>query len=522
MKGKKNIFIEFAFVIVIVVLINLIFGQLMIRFDLTKNSRYTLSKSTKTILNDLNNDIYVEFYVSKNLPSYIINLKKEIWDVLNEYKIHSKNRIHIKEIDPSKNPDLARRLYMYGIKPVSINAYQKDRAEVISTYIGIAAFYKDKVESIPFIQDAGDLEYKFSSLVMKLTAKKIPIIGYPSVGSEINIAKESTLLLDSLGKQYKVIPVNLEKEDSLKNIDLLIVPNYKVNLSDKALYNLDQFIIKGGKTSFFVSGVNIDFQRESKVNHSNIIDFLKSKSITVNNDLVNDFSNNMIGFSAGQRQLIAPYPLFIKVLNKNMNPKFSFLKKIPSVDIGWVSSLFFSTSADCGFDIIMKSSVKAWLSKNYFNIDPTTIKPPKDKTFLGQFILAGIEYGKFSSYFKKESLPDDIDANDFQEKSTVSNKIFAIGTSHILRDDIQRRFPNTKIFILNFFDNLLLGDKLSNIRTKSIRDPSVKPLSDDIKALIKILNYIFMPIIVILFGLFRYLKRKRRGRAKVEAKNETV
>ena len=156
---SKNVYIEFILVAVIIILINMIFAKITMRIDLTKSKKYTLSKSTKDIIKDLNDNIWVEFYISKNIPPYLTHLKKQIWDVLSEYRSISKGHVHIREIDPISNPDLKSKLYMYGIQPVNVNIYSKDKAEIIKSYIGMAIFYKDKVESIPVIQSTNDLEY---------------------------------------------------------------------------------------------------------------------------------------------------------------------------------------------------------------------------------------------------------------------------------------------------------------------------------------------------------------------------
>ncbi len=508
---NRNVYIEFILVIIIVVLVNMIFAKFTARVDLTKSKKYTLSKSSKKIIKNLNDNIWIEFYISKNIPPYLAHLKGQIWDVLNEYRILSKGKIHLREIDPMSNPDLKSRLYMYGIHPVNVNVYSKDKAEIVKSYIGMAIFYKDKVESIPVIQSINNLEYNITSILLKLTSPRIPVIGYPQGGSELYLKQTSPGLLNSLQKEYKVIPMDLSSKNDYANVDLIIIPNYKVNMDKKAMYYLDQYILKGGKVAFFQDGVNISFQKESRANQSNMLDFLKSKYITINKDLVNDLSNDMIGFSYGNQQLVAPYPLFIKIPNKFMNPKFSFTKKIPYITLPWASSVNFSQGADLGFDILLKSTEKAWKSQGFIFIDPTQIKAPKDPSIFKQFILGGIEYGKFKSYFKEDDLPDGVDKTKFLSKGKRKSKLLVIGTTHILKDNILQRFPNDKVFLLNLTDQLLLGNKLSGVRDKNVQDPVIGNISVTTKTIIKWVNYILIPLLVIIFGIFRFLKRKRRA-----------
>ncbi len=521
MKKGKNLFIELAFIVLIVILANLILGELLIRFDLTRDKRYVLSKDTKSIVRGLDDEVFMEFYISRNIPANIVNLKKEILDVLKEYKIVSKGRIRIKETDPMSNTDIERRLYMYGISPVSVNVFQKDKAEVVKTYIAISVFYKDKVESIPFVQNINELEYKLTSILLKITSPKVFVVGYPQEGPEFDLSAAGADLTGELAKQYKVVPVSLRRQADLDNLDLLIVPNYKHDLPDLELYNLDQFIVKGGKTAFFINGVNIDFEADSKANLSNLFQLLRSKNITVNHDLVNDYSNEVIVFSDGRQQLAAPYPQFVKVLNENMNKSYSSLKNLASVTLPWTSTLSFSNDDLSGFDIIMKTTMRAWLTKRDYTIDPTKLSPPQDPGMLGQFILCGMQYGKFRSFYKEENIPRNIDASSFVETGENETRILVVGTSHFLKDNVLKRFTNNKVFFLNIIDSMLLGDKLADIRTKITTEPAIRSLSDGAKLTIKYLNFLLMPLIVVVYGLIRFISRKNKGKA-AEEKNEAL
>ena len=60
---KKNQIIAFLVTAVIVVLLNVIGSFVFTRFDLTSEKRYTLSPTTKDILNNLNDYVYFKVYL---------------------------------------------------------------------------------------------------------------------------------------------------------------------------------------------------------------------------------------------------------------------------------------------------------------------------------------------------------------------------------------------------------------------------------------------------------------------------
>ena len=63
------------------------------RFDLTEEKRYTLTASTKKLLNGLDNTIDVEVYLTgKDLPAGIKILQNETRELLQEFRNNSKIR----------------------------------------------------------------------------------------------------------------------------------------------------------------------------------------------------------------------------------------------------------------------------------------------------------------------------------------------------------------------------------------------------------------------------------------------
>ncbi len=513
---KRNLIIEILLVFVIIVLTNLIGGKLLLRLDLTSSKRYTLSSDTINLIEPLEDDLHIEFYISKDIPSYIMNTKKEILGMLNEYAIASKGRIKIKEVNPDK-PEMENKLLMYGIQPVNLNIRQKDKYEVVRVYIAIAAFYHDRVESIPVVPGIHDLEYNLTSVILKLLTEKIPIIAYPENNADYDMRKLSGTLLDDLSKQYKVIPVDLNKNDWIKGTDLLILPGFRRNLNPSELYNIDQFVMNGGDLAAFVNGVNIQYEGDSEINRSNLIGLLRAYSITVKPTLVLDMSNELMPYSDGQRNLVSPYPPWIKVLNNFMNPSFEFMKEIPSLILAWTSPVSFSAGDGVSYDVLLNSSPKAWKIEEPFIIHPAMIKPPVENVF-SQYILSGIERGVFNSYFSKFESAEGAASADYLAKAVEESKIWVTGNVHMLQDAYLRRFPNNKIFLLNVMDHILMGDRLGAVRSKTVTEASIRELTQSGKTAIKMLNYLMMPILVMLFGVLRLFRRKKIGNALSEEK----
>nr|MBP8193566.1 Gldg family protein [Chitinophagales bacterium] len=76
------------------IVINLISNFFYHRFDLTEEKRYTLTSSTKKLLNGLDGKIEVEVYLSgKDLPAGIKILQNETRELLQEFRTNSKGLV---------------------------------------------------------------------------------------------------------------------------------------------------------------------------------------------------------------------------------------------------------------------------------------------------------------------------------------------------------------------------------------------------------------------------------------------
>ena len=67
-------------------------------------------------------------------------------------------------------------------------------------------------------------------------------------------------------------------------------------------------------------------------------------------------------------------------------------------------------------------------------------------------------------------------------------------------------------FFFNTIDWLTLGDDLIHIRSHGVTDRPLKEVSEGEKLFLKFANIAGVPIVVVAFGLIRYLLRRRAKR----------
>ena len=120
-KSGSNYILVALFLAGILAIINAFSLNHFIRMDLTEDKRYTVSKSTKKVLSELDDIVNIKVYLSKDLPPYVVMLTDQIKDILEEYKIYSDGNLEIEYIDPSSDSMIQQKLRFMGIPQVRLN-----------------------------------------------------------------------------------------------------------------------------------------------------------------------------------------------------------------------------------------------------------------------------------------------------------------------------------------------------------------------------------------------------------------
>ena len=90
---KQKDILMVVVVAAILVLLNFVGSFLFKRFDLTSEKRYTLSESTKKLLADLNDVVYIKVYLQGNFNPSFTRLRNETKELLDEYRAYSGDKI---------------------------------------------------------------------------------------------------------------------------------------------------------------------------------------------------------------------------------------------------------------------------------------------------------------------------------------------------------------------------------------------------------------------------------------------
>ncbi len=529
-----------AIIFGILVLINFLSTRRFIRADLTEDKRYTISAATKNVLDTLDDIVTITAYFSTN-PAEVAQIRRDVRDVLDEYNAFSK-RLQIDFVNPADFDDGQKQeLRFKGIPEVQINVVKKDKAEIANVYMGISIGYSGKEEILPVVRSTANLEYELTSTILKVTTKEAKTVGFLSGHGEFDIDHQNhqqfrQLLDKSAQGQYNLTSVTLQGgqvsvDDS---VSTLVIAGVQQPLTERDKYEIDQFIMRGGRAIFLVDPIQLQpGTLQAAPLSTGLNDLLEHYGVKLGNNLLLDARfHDTARFQQGFMTVIQPYPYFVKIVKPNFSMEHSITSQLEALTLPWTSSLEMVTKEGIAATPLAKTSEAGRSIQGYYNLMPNAPIPPNAESQV--YTVAVALEGKFKSFYAGKEIPpvptqdaaesgleippttEDSEtpipvadtAGRITKTESEQTQIVVVGTAQFLT---QLR-PDGVNFFLNTVDWLTLGDALIGIRSHTITDRPLREVSEIEKNFIKYLCIVGVPLIVIVFGLLRYFLKRRAKR----------
>ena len=244
------------------------------RLDLTGERLYTLSRGTLRTLSKIDEPITLRFYYSTRLadevPSYGVYAQR-VRELLDQYVTAANGKIHLEVYNPQPFSDVEDRAVAFGLQGVPLDVQGEQ------VYFGLAATNStDDQQVIAFFQPERErfLEYDLTKLVHSLAFPKKTVVGLmstlPLEGDVMAMKRgrpsEPMAVIEQLQQLDNVKPLASNIDAIPADVDVLMLVHPQ-NLSDKTLYAIDQFVLKGGKAMVFVDPYSeLQASRPSQLN----------------------------------------------------------------------------------------------------------------------------------------------------------------------------------------------------------------------------------------------------------------
>lgn len=484
------------------VVTNILLSPVSLRVDLSKGKAYTLSGSTKKIINNLDKTVTITFFVSNDLPTRLQTLRRDVVDLLQEYD-RTSGRVEIQILDPKSDADALQKAQEAGIQELQFSQLQQDSYALSTFYFGILVHNEDGQEALPQATDLGSLEYNITSAIYKLTQDALPrvaIIGQqpqilpqiPSPLSTFQSIAERQFALEYISPPEQ--PPVEEGAPTPTPVPLELTSDYKTALifdkdggtySDEEVQTIKEYIANKGNAIFFVNGVQVDpRQLTATAGESKLVALLKEYGINVQSNLVLSESSELInmGNQSLGLNVFLPYPLWLTT--NNYNAEASYFSNINQLSYLWSSSI--NLGEGNNLRALVNSMPNSWTQSNNFTLNPQQIPEPTQNQLKESIVTA-------------------------ESTSDTRGDIMTIASSQFINDSYQSRSSNNLEFVLNVLNDYASDGALSGIRQRQIDVYPLPEIPENMKQVFKYGNMALLPGIFALFGAYRLMKRNKKA-----------
>lgn len=517
---NKNI--RYLFILIIgVIVVNLLATKAFVRFDFTKDQRYSISEASFDLLDQVNQPLQFKVFLTGELPSEFKQLQLETRYMLEEFKAQNSN-ISFQFENPNKEGEdlneTAKAFYQAGMTPERVNIAERGKVTETIIFPWAEASYKGKKIVIPLFKKKTNasteemiktsiqyLEYALTDALRKLVlerSKKIAVLKGKGQLSDVYIAD----LFRSLRDYYLIAPFTLENvetqaEESLAQLnefDLIIDAKPEKKYTEKEKYVLDQYLMQGGKALWLIEQVTAEQDSLKKTGSTlafpkelDLYDFFFSYGIRINPQLVNDLYSAPIVLAQGEgsQTQFNPFPWMYKPLATSAE-KHPITTGLERVQFDFANPIELLKN-DIEKTVLLASSelTKTEGVPRQISLDLIEKEPDFSTYTQPHQALAVLLEGQFNSLYKNRITP--FNNPNHLDQSQATQQI-VISDGDVIKNKVTRNQPEelgfnpftgetygNKSFLMNSV-NFLLGDEaLLKLRNKPIL---LATISDEVLA----------------------------------------
>ena len=566
---KKSHILQLVLGLVIIIFLNVIGYFFFARIDLTQEKRYTLSESSKKLMSNLEDIVFIRCYLEGDIPSEYKKLRNETKEMLDQFRAYNPD-IEYEFVDPNgfenakdKN-EFYQRLFEKGFSPLLTTSTSNNSQvqQYIFPYLEIT--YKGRTTIVPLISSKNgfssdgivnasieNLEYNLYTAIRSVATQQRGKVAFLYGHGEWQV-ENIWDFISSLSEYYTVDSISINEKlnaltervyDSvnpnivnIKNkFDCLVIAKPTSIFSYKDLYLIDQYIMHGGKVLWLVDPLLVSMdslQTQANTfaisNFTGVDDILFRYGVKLNTNLVTDMQCAKIPIVTGQYQNNTPqmtyYPWnFFPEISPNANHIIS--DKISPVKMEFASSID-TTNSPAKKTVLLSSSNRTRVLNSPVNVSLQMLKQKQDASLFnsGAKDVAILLEGEFSSAFKNRLTPEmELNSQMAYKDFSDTTAMIVIADGDVVRNDFMngqllplgydkytRKMYGNKEFLVNCVNYLCGDEDLIPLRSREVimRNLDLAKVERE-KTAWQIVNVALPIVVIVLFGVLLAVLRKK-------------
>lgn len=524
-----NAHMQYALAVLLVVLVSVWSSAHFLRVDLTSDRVHSLDEASKQLAGKLERPLAVRVYFTRGMEAPYNNHETSVRDKLEEFRAYAKGRMQITVIDPTGDPALVAEAQGYGLTPLQYTVRKQDRAELRTVWMGAVFIHGDRTEVLPSLTQLASLEYDVAAAIRRLEqpVKDRPVIAYSIGHGEPDLSKpEGPLraLVEGMARKAYLVPVELGGEGLLaEEVDALLVIGPQRVLPERALYQIDQFVMRGGAAALFLTNTRPDMRtlRAERVN-SGLDPLIGAFGLRLNRDVVLDRVQNgamrfptRSGAKVGSQEI--NYPLIVRATDLSQSSVLT--AGMDSLLVPFTASIEVPEPLPEGVvaTVLARSSSSSGSVPSLRELDPAQFAKVGEGERRGPFNLIVAMTGAWRSFFETRGVPPpDAEVSAEQEGMGPDAAQLTEGApTRLVVSASADVVANNPAFVLNLCDWLVQDESLIGIRSKRASVASLSPTTPGARSAWRAFNLLAGPALLLAFGGLRQLWLRRRAREGV-------
>ena len=493
-----------AALVAVVVVLNLLGGNIRGRLDLTREGLYTLSDGTREILGGLDDIVTLRLVISDELPTELQPTLRDVADLVADLRGAANGQLVVESLNPNDDPESALEARNLGVTQNEFNVLRDDAFEVRRGWFGLALLYADQREVIPFINRTDDLELRLLSAIVKMTTEERPglafLTGFGSQGPETFPSFSR-----AVSERYDIETIELEADTvpalNRDSIEIVVVAGPQQPIRGPALETIQSFIGAGGAALFLIDKHQVS--PDSPMMYpvvTGLEDFLQARGVETDAGVILDHSSNAIvsmgpqGFS----NVVRRYPLWPVTVRGDAHPT---TRDLNNLSAAWATAL---TVTDSSVSKLWVTTEAGAIQGAGGIIMPDALLDPNPEDFQTLTLAVALDPAAAGN---GESSADG-------GGSATEGRMIVVGDVDYLQEQFLQANPQNLVFTLNSIDWLAQDEALIGIRSK-LRTPPVMAFTSEFqRAALKWGNLVGVPLLFVTVGITRVAGRRRRIEAR--------
>src|SRR3989454_4751403 len=342
-EALKRLRLGTALLAVALIVVNLFGRHIGGRIDLTPGNSFTLSPATRQLLRGLPDLVTVKLFASAALPPEVSFLKRDVDDLLNDYRAAGRGKLKVVIADPAADSAALREARSLGIPPVQFNVLGQAELQVKEGYLRLSVRYADGVKTMPFVQQTNDLEYRLTSDIRALTHPEKAVIAFGEISDAAAARGQRSFaaLRERLASRYDVRPFGVTDTSIAPGVRVIAVAGTPDSLDNAQVTRLRGFLDRGGSLLLMAGGMQLQISQQGPPfavsRRGGGEDLLQTPRRSIASPQgFQPAAEAQVGVPAQFGQVLAPYPFWLRALSTKASPVNADLE---AVLLPWASRI---------------------------------------------------------------------------------------------------------------------------------------------------------------------------------------